>query len=123
MKTILRPIAFVLILSVTYVTGLQVAAQAALVPADVAASQIKIDRKADMASIQKTLESKMIRQKLHRLGLSDAEIAQRLNRLSDREVHQLASQIRSIQPAGDAIVYVLVLVVLVLLAIYLFKRI
>jgi hypothetical protein len=123
MKTLIRSIAFSLMLSVTYTTTLQVAAQASLVPANVAVSQSQYNRAADMASIQKSLESKLIRKKLQSLGLSEQEIRTRLDRLSDQEVHQLASQIHSVQPAGDAIVYILVIVVLVLLAIYLIKRV
>src|SRR5947208_611473 len=123
----LRSLALTLIITVTWVTGAQMCGEAMLIPARVATQAVaagsQINRTADMAVIQKTLESKMIRQKLHSLGLSDAEIQTRLSRLSNQEVHQLASQIRSVHPAGDAIVYILVVVVLILLIIYLIKRV
>jgi hypothetical protein len=118
----IQSLALFLILSVTAVTSLQISAEAMLAPAS-AVSGGEVNRAADIATIQKTLESKIIRQKLHAMGLSDPEIDTRLSRLSDQQVHQLASQIRAVHPAGDAVVYILVVVILVLLVIYLFKRI
>ena len=118
-----KSIALILMLTVTWVTGLQMRAEAMLAPMSTLQASPQIDRSADLAVIQKALESKIIRSKLHNLGLTDAEIQTRLSRLSDQQVHQLASQIQAVHPAGDAIVYVLVVIALVLLVIYLFKRV
>jgi hypothetical protein len=119
----LKSFAVILTLSVTWTTGAQMQAEASLIPPQQVSASASINRTADLAVIQKTLESKILRQKLHSLGLSDKEIQSRLDRLSDREIHQLASQIRAVNPAGDAIVYILVVVLLVLLIIYLIKRV
>jgi hypothetical protein len=119
----MKTLSLVLILAVTWVAGIQKCAEAALVPATAVPAAEQIDRKADMAVIQKALESKLLRNKLKAVGLNDAEIESRLSKMSDTQVHQFASQIKAVNPAGDAIVYVLVVVVLVLFIIYLIKRI
>ena len=58
------------------------------------------------------------------MGLSDEEIQTRLSKLSDQQVHQLASRIHALNPGGDFTLFgVLIFVVVVLLIIYLVKRI
>jgi ribose 1,5-bisphosphokinase PhnN len=59
-----------------------------------------VDRAADRQAVQKTLESKILRQRLHELGLSDKEIQARLEKLSARQIHQLASRIDVLNPGG-----------------------
>src|ERR1700681_1726484 len=116
----MKSICLTLVVSVTCLATLQPGAEAMLVPASAAQPLTRTDRSADIQIIQKTLESKILREKLHVMGLSDAEIQARL---SDSEVHQLASQIRAVHPAGDLLIGILIFVVLVLLIIYLIKRI
>ena len=67
-----------------------------LVPAVVPVS----DRAADGQAVQKELESKILRQRLHELGFSDKEIEARLEKLSARQIHQLASRIDVLNPGG-----------------------
>jgi len=93
-----------------------------LAPSSTVKSAPQFDRSQDIKTIQATLESKILRQKLHALGLSDTEVQARLSKMSDAEVHQMASQIRSVHPAGDVLVGVLVIVLLVILIIFLVKR-
>ena len=121
----MKSIVLVLIVSVTLATFMQSRGEAMLVPAQIAQQGQASVRAADQDTIQKTLESKVLRSKLHALGLSDPEIDARLSRLSDAQRHQLASQIRAVNPAGDGgfIIGLLVVVVLVLLIIYLVKRV
>jgi hypothetical protein len=83
-------------------------------------------RAADLKTIQTSLESKVIRQRLAEFKLTPEQINSRLGQLSDAQIHQTASQIRSLNPGGDAVgfvVGVLLIVVLVALCMYLFKRI
>jgi Spy/CpxP family protein refolding chaperone len=47
---------------------------------------------ADAGTVQKTLEAKILRQRLRELGLSDQEIRARMKKLSDQQIHQLASR-------------------------------
>ena len=84
-------------------------------------------RSEDLKVIQKTLESKILRQRLQEFGLTPEETTGRMNRLSDAQIHQLAMQARHVNPGGDAglglLVTVLVLGILVLLFVYLLKRV
>ena len=126
LKTGIRWLACVLAVTTTFVCSLQTNASAMLVPA---AAPIPVadsvpDRAADIQTVQKTLESKVLRQRLHEMGLSDEEIQTRLSKLSDQQVHQLASRIHALNPGGDFTLFgVLIFVVVVLLIIYLVKRI
>src|ERR1044072_1790832 len=119
----IKTFAVMLICAVASLPLTQQRAEAMLAPSNTVKSAPQFDRNQDLKTIQSTLESKILRQKLHALGLSDPEIESRLSRLSDSEVHQLASQIRSVHPAGDVLIGVLVIVILVLLIIFLIKRV
>jgi Flp pilus assembly protein TadB len=70
---------------------------AMLIPAD----QSSVARQTDMTSIQKSLESTMIRQRLMDFGLSPQEAMARINTLSDEQIHQFASQLDSLQAGAD----------------------
>ena len=119
----LKSIALALSLAVAVLPSAQIQANAMIAPASTLKNAPQFDREHDLKTIQTTLESKMLREKLHALGLSDAEIQARLTHMSDAEVHQMASQIRSVHPAGEVIVGILVIVLLVILIIFLVKRI
>ncbi len=126
MKGAIRLIVYTLVITVTTAMVMQSRAEAMLVPANLTQMTPVADKSSDAETIEKTLESKELRGKLHALGLSDAEIQTRLSRLSDAQRHQLASQIRAVHPAGDGggfVIGILVVVVLVLLIIYLVKRV
>ena len=86
-----------------------------------------VSRAEDLKTIQATLESKMVRQRLHEFKLTPEQVNQRMSQLTDAQVHQVAMQIRTINPGGDAglgiIVALLVIGILVLLFVYLFKRV
>src|SRR5262245_5456273 len=90
--------------------------RASIVPAEMSAvgPQTQINRQEDLRVVQKALENKMISQRLKDMGLTEEEIQQRLSKMSDQEVHQLASQMQALTPGGDGtgiIVGVLVIVV------------
>jgi hypothetical protein len=80
-------------------------------------SQTELMRDQDMQTIKKALENKVIAQRLQDLGFSDQEIQDRMNQLSDQEVHNLATQIDSINQGGilGVVIAVLVIVLLVIL--------
>ena len=84
-----------------------------------------ITREQDIQSLQKTLESKLLRQRLAEFGLSAQEINQRLAQLSDAQLHQVAMQVRTLNPGaddGDVVITLLVIGILVLLFVFLWKR-
>ncbi|OGW49637.1 MAG: hypothetical protein A2078_05980 [Nitrospirae bacterium GWC2_57_9] len=68
-------------------------------------------RTADLATIQRTLESSIVKQRLMDIGLSSEEAMERMNGLSDEQIHQFASRLDSLQ-AGAGIVDALVIVLL-----------
>ena len=76
-------------------------------------------RKSDMATIQKTLESAVVKQRLMDYGLSSEEALARVNILSDEQVHQFAAQLDSVQAGanglGTAIFLLLVAIIVVLI--------
>jgi len=82
------------------------------------------DRAVDIAKIQKTLETKEVRQRLRDHGLTPEETATRIDKLSDEQLHRLASNLDSIQAGGDPLGFVLGVVIislLVVLIIYLLE--
>jgi hypothetical protein len=88
--------------------------EAAFIPSS--DSQTGLVRNQDIQTIKKALENKIVRQRLQDLGFSEKEIQERLNQLSNEEVHNLAMQIDSLSQGGilGVIIAVLVIVVLVL---------
>ncbi len=101
---------------------------AMLAPAEVtnAGSEMSAMRTADIKTVQSALESKIIRQRLGELKLSPDQISSRLTQLSDAQVHQLASQIRAVNPGGDGglgiVIALLVIGILVVFFVYVLKR-
>lgn len=74
------------------------------------------DRKADLSSIQKTLESTVVKQRLMDVGLSPEEALARINGLSDEQTHTLAANLNSLQAGADgigALIFVLVVAIIV----------
>ncbi len=75
-----------------------------------------IARQADMAAIQKALESTVLKQRLMDYGLSPEEARARINQLSDEQVHQFASRLDAVQAGADgvdALVFLLLVAILV----------
>ena len=76
-------------------------------------------RMADLQKIQTVLESKVVRQRLEDFGLSQEEINARLAGLSDDQLHQFATDVDAIIPAGDGLGIVVVLLVIAILLVIL----
>ncbi len=113
-KTIFKMLSIYLVLAMALIT-MPAQAWAMFIPSQAAS----LSRQADMASIQKTLESTIVKQRLMDYGLSSEEAMARINKLSDEQVHQFASQLDSLQAGADggadAVVLLLVIVILVIL--------
>ncbi len=77
------------------------------------------DRAADLAKIQKTLESKALQQRLMDYGLSSSEALAKINGLSDEQIHQLAAHIDALQAGGSVghIIIILLLIILIVILI------
>lgn len=76
-------------------------------------------RLAELQKIQRVLESKVVRQRLEDFGLAPEEIHAKLSRLSDEQLHQFATEVDAIIPAGDGLGIVIALLVIAILAVIL----
>ena len=104
----------VLLIFVLSLISLVPRVEAAFIPSSDSRSGLM--RNQDIQTIQKALENKIVKQRLQDLGFSEEEIQERLNQLSDEEVHSLAMQIDSLSQGGilGLVIAVLIIVVLVL---------
>jgi len=66
----------------------------------------------DLQNIRKTLESKMIRERLNQLGFSEDEIQMKLSRLDEQQIHQLALSIDDIKTGGDGFEILVILLLI-----------
>ncbi len=131
MKTILKafytkPLVIYLILALIEISTFAGPAEAMFFPAAphqnmTEATALSASRAADMAKIQTALESKILQQKLMDYGLSPEETMARVNKLSDEQIHQLATRADSLQAggygggAGVLVFLFLVLIIVVLI--------
>jgi hypothetical protein len=107
-----RHVALVLV-ALTLALGLAHPAMAGFVPSGVSAA----DRAQDLEVMRRTLENRVVAERLSALGYSNHEIQQRVAALSDDELHRLASRVDSMAPGGsglEAVAIILVVVILVL---------
>lgn len=84
-------------------------------------------REINELKVKRALENKIVANKLMGHGLTTEEVSQKLNTMTDEQVHQMASLADKIPAGGDAglgiVIAILVIAALVLLIIYLFKRV
>jgi hypothetical protein len=101
-----------------FIIGIAPRVDASFVPSSVL-PLAQTDRAADLASIQKVLEVKMVKERLADLGLTHQEIQSRLSQLSDQQLHRTAQQLDNLKVGGDdglgILIAVLVIAVLVVL--------
>jgi hypothetical protein len=96
--------------------------EAMLAPADesITSAGVGLSRTEDLQTVRKVLEQKVVQQRLQDIGLSQDDIHTRLDRMSDGQLHAMATQLNSVIPAGDGgmiwqIVGILLIVILVIL--------
>ncbi len=109
-RTFFKPLSIYLVFTIVLIT-LPAQGWAMFIPTQTEA----MTRQVDMASIQKTLESTVIKQRLMDYGLSSEEAMARINKLSDEQVHQFASRLDALQAGADDGVDALVFLLLVIL--------
>ena len=78
-------------------------------------------RDADLAAAQRVLEHRLVAQKLRDYGVSPEEVRQRLERMSDQDLHTLASVSRGLPSGGDGAGTIVTLLIIVLLVIVILK--
>jgi hypothetical protein len=113
------------ILSVSMLNmGMMSAATAAIVDTSVL---VTTDRQADLGAIRAQLERAEVRAQMERMGVDAAAVEQRVARLNDRELHQLAADMRNAPAGGDALaligaVFVILLILELVGVIDIFKK-
>ncbi len=83
-----------------------------------AASDIRQD---EMSRIQRALETEIVKEKLKAHGLNPGEIEQKLQGLSDGQIHVLAQASDRVLAGGDALGVVIAILVIILLVILILK--
>jgi len=122
-----KPLAVYLVMALLAISTLAGPAEAMFVPAaphfdSTSTTAVSANRTADLSKIQTALESRIVQQALQDNGLSPEETMSRVNKLSDEQIHQLAAHADSLQAGGDAVGFViglLIVAILVVLLIYL----
>jgi hypothetical protein len=77
----------------------------------------KTDRAADLATVQKALEMKMVRERLADLGFTYEEIQGRISQLSDQQLHSAAQQLDDLKVGGDGLGIIIALLVIAILVV------
>jgi len=114
----LKPVALYLAIACLIMTTLPADSMAYIVQT----SETAYSRSADMATIQRVLEDKVVSQRLMELGLSADEVESRLTRLSDGELHNIASRLDTLYPGGDVVstlIGLLIVAILVMILLHL----
>jgi hypothetical protein len=83
------------------------------------------ERSADLQKVRKFLEMKMVGERLRELGLAPGEVQSRLDRLNDRQIHELALRVDELAVAGDSgpgiIIAILIIAILVVILVFLLQ--
>lgn len=123
-----KPLVIYLVFALLAISTISGPAEAMFLPAareTGSAASPPFDRGADLKKIQATLESKTVRQKLMDYGLSPEDAMAKTDSLTNEQIHQLASNMDSVQAGGDGIVGtvagLLIIALLVVLLIYLLE--
>lgn len=121
-----RPLIIYLVLALIAISSAAGPAEAMLLPeAPHAAVDPSPDRAADLAKVQRTLESKELRQKLQDYGLTPEETEARISSLSDEQLHRLAANLDAVQAGGSdvlsALLTLVIIALLVVLIVYLLE--
>ena len=91
--------------------GLAGAAQAAIVDTS---ALVTTDREADLGTVRAQLDRAEVRAKFQDMGVDATAVDQRVARLNDRELHQLAVDMQN-APAGGDVVWIIGAVFIVLI--------
>ena len=121
-------IILLILFTFTPVSLIHSTAQAAMVDSQMIAPEENAStlREINEKKVKRALENKIVAERLKSHGLSSEEVSGKLASMSDEQVHQIASLSDKIPAGGDTtgvIIAILVIVALVLLIVFLWKRI
>lgn len=80
-------------------------------------SQAAPARQTDIITIQKALESSVVKQRLMDYGFSSEEAMTRINKLTDKEIHQFAGNLDSLQAGADGVDALIFLVLVAIIVV------
>jgi len=116
---LLRTVTWYLVVAM-FILGITPRVEAGFSPSQIM-QDAQTDRNYDAAKIQTVLETKMIKDRLEKLGFSNEEVRSRLDRLSNQQVHQLALQLDDIKVGGDGFGVVIALLIIAILVVVLIQ--
>lgn len=79
------------------------------------------NRAQKIETIRRSLENKLVRQKLKEAGLNTRDVEQRLATMSDAQIHTLAHASQDVLAGGDALELVITVLIIALLVILILK--
>ncbi len=117
-----KPLSLYLILALIALSTFAGPAQAMFLPAAPQAPAAQgPSRAADLAVIERALESRALGQRLMDYGVSPGKAMEKINGLSDEEIHRLAANISALQAGGrgsiDATTLIIILLLVLLIVI------
>lgn len=122
-------IIFLILLTFVPVTLIHSTAKAAMVDSQMinAEENASTLREINEIKVRRALENKIVAERLKNHGLTAEEVSKKLDTMTDDQVHQIASLADRIPAGGDSgvgiVIAILVIVALVLLIVYLWKRV
>ncbi|HYA32208.1 MAG TPA: PA2779 family protein [Thermodesulfovibrionales bacterium] len=115
-----RQISWYLVVAM-FLIGVAPRLDAAMAPSElIAVSQF--DRAAELQQIQRVLETKVVKERLEKLGFTSEEIRAKFDALSDHQIHQLAQQIDDLRVGKDAALGVIIALVVIAVLVVVFLQ-
>jgi len=122
-------IVFLVLITFVPVSLISISANAAITESQMIspAENASTIREINELKVRRALENKIVAEKLMSRGLTKEEVSDKIGEMSDEQVHQIASLTDRIPAGGDGglaiVVTILVIAALVLLIVYLYKRV
>jgi len=118
-KPFFRQVAWCLVFAM-FIVAIAPRVEAGIAPSEV--FNPSLERVQALDKIQKTIEAKLVRERLEKLGYTTAEVQARLERLSDQQLHELALNLDSLKVAGsDGLGIIVALLVIAILVVILLQ--
>ena len=110
-----KTVAWYLIVAM-FIIGITPRVDAAFAPSQLIGLDTSV-RTGDIEKIRTALEHKLVQQRLKDLGYTAEEISTRLTDLTDQELHTIASKLDNLTVGGDALGFVIAILVIIILVI------
>ena len=116
----LKPVTWCMVF-IMIVLGVTPKVEAGFIPSKVIQMN-ETERDTDILQIKKILETKAVSVRLEQLGFTSEEIQERLSKLSDQQIHQIALQLDQLKVGqGDAFGIIIAVLVIAILVVVLLK--